>query len=95
MNEPQDLIERLAPDECRELLGSTTVGRLAVIVDHRPDIFPVNYVLDQGSIVFHTGVGTKFWATMKDRCPGNRRLQCSDREGMERRRARPASRPTS
>lgn len=67
-NQPQDPIERLAPEECQELLRSTNVGRLAVIVDHHPDIFPVNYVLDQGSIVFRTGIGTKFWATMKDPC---------------------------
>ncbi|UVJ41260.1 pyridoxamine 5'-phosphate oxidase family protein [Arthrobacter sp. CJ23] len=67
-HEAADHIERLSPDECWDLLGRTSVGRLAVIVDHHPEIFPVNYVLDQGSIVFRTGVGTKFWATMTDPC---------------------------
>jgi nitroimidazol reductase NimA-like FMN-containing flavoprotein (pyridoxamine 5'-phosphate oxidase superfamily) len=60
--------QRLAPDECWELLGQTTVGRLAVIVDHHPDVFPVNYVLDRGTIVFRTGAGTKFWGAIHDPC---------------------------
>jgi nitroimidazol reductase NimA-like FMN-containing flavoprotein (pyridoxamine 5'-phosphate oxidase superfamily) len=63
-----DPIERLTPDECFGLLGQSTVGRLAVIVENHPDIFPVNYVVDQGSIVFRTGIGTKFWSTMRDPC---------------------------
>ncbi|MCZ9881763.1 pyridoxamine 5'-phosphate oxidase family protein [Arthrobacter sp. B2a2-09] len=63
-----DAIERLSPDECFELLGQSAVGRLAVIVGNHPDIFPVNYVVDNGSIVFRTGLGTKFWSTMRDPC---------------------------
>ncbi|WP_028267020.1 pyridoxamine 5'-phosphate oxidase family protein [Arthrobacter sp. MA-N2] len=63
-----DPIERLSPDECFELLRQATVGRLAVIVENHPDIFPVNYVADQGSIVFRTGIGTKFWSSMRDPC---------------------------
>ncbi|MDQ0028675.1 pyridoxamine 5'-phosphate oxidase family protein [Arthrobacter bambusae] len=63
-----DAVERLSPEECLELLGHATVGRLAVIVGKHPDIFPVNYVVDRGSIVFRTGVGTKFWSTMRDPC---------------------------
>ncbi|KRE80418.1 pyridoxamine 5'-phosphate oxidase family protein [Arthrobacter sp. Soil762] len=66
--EAADPIERLSPDECWELLGRTSVGRFAVIVEDHPEIFPVNYVLEHGSIVFRTGVGTKYWATMKDPC---------------------------
>ncbi len=50
------------------MLGQTTVGRLALIVENHPDIFPVNYVLDEGSIVFRTGIGTKFWSSMRDPC---------------------------
>lgn len=61
-------IERLTPDECWQLLGQTSVARLAVIVDRHPDIFPVNYVVDHGTIVFRTGIGTKFWSTMRDPC---------------------------
>lgn len=63
-----DPIERITPDECLELLSQTTVGRLAVIVENHPDIFPVNYVVDHGSIIFRTGIGTKFRSTMRDSC---------------------------
>lgn len=63
-----DAIERLSPEECFELLGQATVGRLAVIVENHPDVFPVNYVVDKGSIVFRTGIGTKFWSSMRDSC---------------------------
>lgn len=63
-----DAIERLNPEECLELLGQTTVGRLAVIVENHPDIFPVNFVVDHGSIVFRTGIGTKFWSSMRNPC---------------------------
>ncbi len=36
-----------------------SVGRLAVIVDGHPDIFPVNYVVDERTVVFRTAPGTK------------------------------------
>lgn len=39
-----------------------------MIVENHPDIFPVNYVVDNGSIVFRTGIGTKFWSAMRDPC---------------------------
>lgn len=38
------------------------MGRLAVVADGQPDIFPVNHVVDHGTIVFRTGAGTKFAA---------------------------------
>jgi nitroimidazol reductase NimA-like FMN-containing flavoprotein (pyridoxamine 5'-phosphate oxidase superfamily) len=49
----------LATDACWGLLRSTDVGRLAVSVAGEPDIFPVNYVVDQGTVVFRTAPGTK------------------------------------
>ena len=36
------------------------VGRVAVIHHRRPDIFPVNYAVDHGSLVFRSGSGTLF-----------------------------------
>lgn len=41
------------------LLRETPVGRVAVVVDGQPEIFPVNHVVDHGSLVFRTGAGTK------------------------------------
>lgn len=52
-------VEHLSVDECWSLLRTATVGRLAVIVDDHPDIFPINYVVDHGTAVFRTGEGSK------------------------------------
>lgn len=52
-------IEMLDEDECLRLLAAEEVGRLAVIHATSPVIFPVNYVLEDRSIVFRTGTGTK------------------------------------
>lgn len=52
----------LTDDECWELLRTATVGRLAVDVGGRPDIYPINFVIDDGTIVFRTGAGTKLAA---------------------------------
>jgi nitroimidazol reductase NimA-like FMN-containing flavoprotein (pyridoxamine 5'-phosphate oxidase superfamily) len=40
-------------------LREAVVGRLAVVIDDAPDIFPINYVVDRGSVVFRTADGTK------------------------------------
>ena len=45
---------------CLSLLRGADVGRLALAVDGRPEIFPVNYLVDHGTILFRTGAGTKF-----------------------------------
>lgn len=52
-------IQELSIEECWDLLASHTVGRLAVDIAGRPDIFPINYVVDQATVVFRTGAGTK------------------------------------
>ena len=49
-------------DECLRLLSTQEVGRLVVTVAGRPQIFPVNYALDEDAIVFRTGSGTKLHA---------------------------------
>jgi nitroimidazol reductase NimA-like FMN-containing flavoprotein (pyridoxamine 5'-phosphate oxidase superfamily) len=49
----------LEHDECWALLRSAEVGRLAIAVMDQPDIFPVNYVVDHGAVVFRTAEGTK------------------------------------
>jgi len=54
--------EELAEAECWELVSRTEVGRLAVCLDGRPLIFPINLVRDANSIVFRTASGTKLSA---------------------------------
>lgn len=51
----------IAPEDCENLLEASTLGRLGVVVDGRPEIFPVNHVFDRrtGSVVFPTNAGTK------------------------------------
>jgi nitroimidazol reductase NimA-like FMN-containing flavoprotein (pyridoxamine 5'-phosphate oxidase superfamily) len=49
--------------ECRELLGSRQVGRLAYIARAGvPDIVPVNYVLDRDDVLIRSGPGPKLQA---------------------------------
>ncbi len=44
------------------LLAGAQVGRLAVMVGHYPQVFPVNYRLDDSVVVFRSNVGTKLLA---------------------------------
>ena len=52
--------DELPEAKCWELLRQGVIGRLAVATDEGPDIFPINYVVDHGSIVFRTAAGRKF-----------------------------------
>jgi hypothetical protein len=52
----------LSTKESWTLLREAAVGRLSMIVDGRPDIFPVNYLVDRGNVVFRTAAGTKLRA---------------------------------
>lgn len=58
--------EILDPEECWTLLAETTVGRLAVIVDGHPDVFPVNFTVEDQTLIFRTGGGTKQRAIQSD-----------------------------
>ncbi len=49
----------MAPNDCWEHLRRTTIGRLAVVAEGAPDIFPVNYAVEHSSVVLRTGDGTK------------------------------------
>ena len=52
-------LEVLGPDECFALLASRRFGRLAVVSDGHPEIFPVNYLLNEKTIVLRTQEGVK------------------------------------
>ena len=60
-------IEVLEASTCWELMRSTEVGRLAVSFGDQPDIFPVNFIVDHGTIVFRTAEGTKLAAAVLGR----------------------------
>ncbi|MER7576671.1 pyridoxamine 5'-phosphate oxidase family protein [Streptomyces sp. NPDC126514] len=47
----------LSPDECRTLLGTHGVGRIAAPTASGPVVVPVNYSVVDGAIVFRTAAG--------------------------------------
>ncbi|HUH08612.1 MAG TPA: pyridoxamine 5'-phosphate oxidase family protein [Egibacteraceae bacterium] len=51
------VLEALSVDECLQLLATRSVGRIAFAHDGDPQIFPVNYQLHEGAIVFRTDYG--------------------------------------
>ena len=52
-------LEEISESECLRLLRRHSLGRIAVVVDEKPQIFPVNYALQDRIIVFRTAPGTK------------------------------------
>jgi hypothetical protein len=54
-------VQNLEHHECWAMLRTVSVGRLAVLSDGRPDIFPINYTVDGGTLVFRTGEGSRSW----------------------------------
>ena len=57
-------MEILDVTECLRLLRSAQVGRLGIAIMNAPDIFPVNFVIDDDTVVFRTAEGTKFAAAV-------------------------------
>ncbi|MBJ2119807.1 pyridoxamine 5'-phosphate oxidase family protein [Arthrobacter sp. MSA 4-2] len=58
--------EVLTADECWRLLRTTSVARLALCVEGQPEIFPVNFQVDHGTVVFRTSEGTKARAAIDE-----------------------------
>ena len=44
--------------ECWQLLASAEVGRVGLLVDGRPEILPVNFILDGEHVLFRTAQGS-------------------------------------
>jgi nitroimidazol reductase NimA-like FMN-containing flavoprotein (pyridoxamine 5'-phosphate oxidase superfamily) len=51
--------QELTKGECFGLLARQQVGRVAVVDDRGPVVFPVNFVLHRHMVVFRTDEGTK------------------------------------
>lgn len=56
----------IAAEQCEDLLAESSLGRLGVVVDGRPEIFPVNHVFDRtsGCVAFPTNERTKLHAAL-------------------------------
>jgi len=65
MGVPTFLLD-LGVNECERLLAVASLGRLGVVIDGRPEIFPVNHVFDSVThrVVFPTRTGTKLHAAL-------------------------------
>ena len=65
--EPNERMIVLDESACWALLRTAAVGRLAIVVSHRPEIFPINFVVDHSTVVFRTAGGTKLdWSAGRD-----------------------------
>lgn len=53
-------------EECLGLMARCRLGRVAVSIGAVPAVFPVNFGLLDGNIVFRTGTGTKLDAAMRN-----------------------------
>ncbi|GGM21741.1 DNA-binding protein [Streptomyces fumigatiscleroticus] len=54
---PRPRLRELGPDECRALLSTHGVGRIALTTPDGPAVFPVNYDVVDGTLVFRTSPG--------------------------------------
>jgi nitroimidazol reductase NimA-like FMN-containing flavoprotein (pyridoxamine 5'-phosphate oxidase superfamily) len=62
MTETLSAVTELTPEACWDLLRSNQFGRLALTVGGEPEIFPINYVVQDATLVFRTAQGTKLAA---------------------------------
>lgn len=63
--EPRSWMEHLTPAQCWERVASAPVGRIGVLHDSAPEIYPVNHTVDGRSIVFRTDPGTKLHGLLR------------------------------
>lgn len=55
-------LRRMSDDECWDFLGHHQLGRVAIAQMGHPMIFPVNYALDDRSVIFRSSRGAKLTA---------------------------------
>ena len=57
----------LDESECWARLRKGAIGRLAVVINRRPEIFPITFIVDHATVVFRTAEGTKLdWGAGRD-----------------------------
>ena len=67
MEDTSEPVIALSEEQCWERLSQMELGRLVTHVGDILDIFPVNYVVDGGGLLFRTGQGSKlFELTIND-----------------------------
>jgi uncharacterized protein len=58
-------LQELSVVECQVLLTACHMGRLAMIDEFGPLILPVNYLVDDGTVLFRTDAGSKLDAAVR------------------------------
>lgn len=80
MSEHFQPVSILSETECWSLLAGVQLGRLVTNVDGNPAIFPVNFAVQNRSILFRTAEGTKLvGAAMSD----NVLFEADDHDSVE------------
>jgi nitroimidazol reductase NimA-like FMN-containing flavoprotein (pyridoxamine 5'-phosphate oxidase superfamily) len=59
MTEENRFAHILPESECWSLLSTVSLGRLITAADGEPDVFPINFAVQDRSLVFRTAEGTK------------------------------------
>ena len=59
MKSAHAVLESMSREECTQLLAEHHFGRVSVVVDGQPLVFPVNYAYSGSQVVFRTDRGTK------------------------------------
>ncbi|MFN8042920.1 MAG: pyridoxamine 5'-phosphate oxidase family protein [Mycobacterium sp.] len=54
----------LSDDESWDLISGVHLGRLVTVLEGRPEIFPVNFVVQRRTILFRSAEGTKLFSTV-------------------------------
>ena len=68
MTVEQGPVKVLGHEEAWDLMPSVSLGRLVTSVSNQLEIFPVNFVTQNGTLLFRTAEGTKLFSTvMNDR----------------------------
>jgi len=67
LDQSDNRFEVLSEDQCRELLASRDLGRIAFPLGDETEIFPINYAIDGVIVVFRTDPGTKLAQVMASR----------------------------
>lgn len=57
--DPRTWLQHLDTETCWHLLADRPVGRIGVLVDGAPEIYPVNHIVDDRTILFRTDRGSK------------------------------------
>jgi nitroimidazol reductase NimA-like FMN-containing flavoprotein (pyridoxamine 5'-phosphate oxidase superfamily) len=56
---PEAQLEEILEADCLQILEQHSLGRIAIVIDGQPQIFPVNYAMSGRIVAFRTGSGTK------------------------------------